>query len=122
MTRAPAAAPDGRRMSTAPSRTEQEADAGSERQRRIRPTLQRLIDRIDHVVADLADRADAFHRLVLHVGYDTTDVGLGFSPSCATAIGKNVADLRGQLGDVLAQCGEIVLQVFRSRRSGLARI
>src|SRR5712671_3433991 len=45
-----------------------------QRQPRIGPPLQRLVDRNGHVVADLADRLDCFPSLVLGVGDDTSDI------------------------------------------------
>ena len=46
--------------SSAASRAEQESDSDRQRERRVGPLLERLVDGVDHVVADLAHRVDRF--------------------------------------------------------------
>jgi len=63
-----------------PQGAESEAEADGQRQRRIRPVLQRPVDRGCHVVADLGDRLDRFLPLFAHVG---DDASCGAADICA---------------------------------------
>src|SRR5690242_9318660 len=70
-TRAAPAAP----ASPAPHRAEQESDAERHRQRGVGPRPERLVDRIDHLVADLLDGIDGVLALGADVGHHALDVG-----------------------------------------------
>src|SRR5262245_62766779 len=61
----PLACPDG---------AEQKANRQRQRQRRIGPLLQGLVDRNGQVVADFADRLDCFPSLILGVRDDSSDI------------------------------------------------
>src|SRR5215813_9667664 len=61
----PLACPDG---------AEQKADRQRQRQRRIGPLLQGLVDRNGQVVADFADRLDCFPSFILGVRDDSSDI------------------------------------------------
>src|SRR6516225_828244 len=62
------------RLLACPDGPEQKAKRQGQRQSRVGPLLQRLVDRNGHVVADLADRLDCFPSLVLGVRDDTSDI------------------------------------------------
>src|SRR5215468_4372378 len=62
------------RLLACPDGPEQKAKRQGQRQSRVGPLLQGLVDRNGHVVADLADRLDCFPSLVLGVGDDTSDI------------------------------------------------
>src|SRR5215467_15805410 len=62
------------RLLACPNGPEQKAKRQRQRQRRIGPLLQGLVDRNGHIVADLADRLNRFPSLILGVGDDTSDI------------------------------------------------
>src|SRR5262245_52364908 len=103
-----------------PSRAEQEADAGGERERRIGPLLERLVDRVDHIVADLAHGADRFHALVLRVGNHALDIRPRALPRLAAPGGQNARDLLRQPRNVIAQCFQIFLNILAAGGCGFA--
>src|SRR5262245_52812026 len=57
-----------------PSRAEQESDADRERERRVGPLLQGLVDGVDHVVADLAHRVDRLLPLGRGIRHHSLDI------------------------------------------------
>src|SRR5262249_61063492 len=91
-----------------------------------RALLERLVDGVEHVVADLAHRVDGF--LALGAGFRhrvldaRLDVRLGAAPRRAAPRRDDVSDLRGQVRDVVAQRFEIGLDVAARGRGGFARL
>src|ERR1700737_4067300 len=85
-----------------PRGAEQESDADGKRKSRVGPFLERFVDGIDHIVADLAHRV---HRLLPFAGgirHRPLDVRSRARPSSIALGGDDVGDLLGEPPDVVA--------------------
>src|ERR1700724_980156 len=73
-----------------PCGAEQKSQSERERERRIGPVLERLVDRAGQVVADLADRIDRVASAVFHVRDRLVDPGARAAPRLAALGGEDV--------------------------------
>src|SRR4029079_18532270 len=89
--------------STPPGRTEQESDPHREGERGVGAVLERLVDGIDHVVADLAYGIDGFLALGADIRDHTFHVRLCAAPGGVASGGENVGDLVGEAGDIVSR-------------------
>src|SRR5262245_13217116 len=108
--------------SPAPHRAEQESDAERHRQRGVGPRSERLVDRIDHLVADLLHGVDGVLALGADVGNHALDVGSRARPRRVALGREDVGDLRGQPRHVVSQRLQIRLDIVARRRCGLAAL
>src|SRR6185437_11471247 len=109
-------------QSAPPSHSEQKSKRGGDRERRVRPLLDRLVDRLDKIVRYVAHRADCFLSFGLRVGDHTVNAGLGALPCGVALAGENGGDLVGEAAEIVAQCLQVVLDVARGRSGGVARL
>src|SRR5262245_33827384 len=111
-----------RQVLSTPSGAEQESDADRERERGVGPRLERLIDGVDHVVADFAHGLDRLLAFGAHVRHHAFDVRARTAPGRAAPGREDVGKLVAEPRDVAAQRLEIGLDIAAGGGGRLAAL
>src|SRR6266849_3896073 len=105
-----------------PHCAKQETETERHGQRRVGTVLDRLVDRLDELVRDLAHGVDRLAAFVLGVGNDIIYTGPGALPRRTASVSDDVGDLLSKPREIVTQSLQILLHVAGSRGGGFADV
>src|SRR3954454_1500858 len=107
---------------SSPSRAKQETNSDRQSERRIGSLPERLVYRIDHVIADLAHGMHRFLSFAGRIRHDALHVRARSRPGRVAFRCDDVGDLLGEPPDIIAQRVEIALDIAAGIRNGFAAL
>ena len=94
-----------------PGRAEEKSRGERNPQSHVGPLLEELVEAVDHGFAHRPHGIDRFQALVLRLGDHAPDVGPRLAPGGAAALRHDAGELLGELGNIVTQRQQIVLDI-----------